>query len=87
MNTEPHIVLCMRFTCSITLQTIILGANGRSEERTSPFLKFSKSCSKNILCTVAGRKVIILSCVGGVGGKEDECNDNALLFNGERTSS
>lgn len=31
--------------------------------------------------------MITKSHVGGVEGKEDECNDNALLFNGDRTSS
>lgn len=41
----------------------------------------------HILYTVAGRKVIIPSRAGGVGGKGGECNDNVLLFNGERTSS
>lgn len=50
-------------------------------------MNFLNHVLKNILCTVAGRKVITPSCGGGVGGKEDECNDNALLFNGERTSS
>lgn len=50
-------------------------------------MNFLNYVLKNILCTVAGRKVIIPSCVGGVEGKEGECNDNALLLNGRWTSS
>lgn len=50
-------------------------------------MNFLNHVLKSVLCTVAMRKVITPSGVGGVGGKEDECNDNALLFNGERTSS
>lgn len=50
-------------------------------------MNFLNHVLKNILCIVAGRKVIIPSCIGGVEGKEGECNDNALLLNGQRTSS
>ena len=50
-------------------------------------MDFLNHVLKSILCAVAGRKMITKSHVGGVEGEEDECNDNALLFNGDRTSS
>lgn len=50
-------------------------------------MNFLNHVLKTILCIVAGRKVIIPSCVGGVEGIEGECNDNARLLNGQRTSS
>lgn len=50
-------------------------------------MNFLNHVLKNILCIVAGRKVIIPSCVDGMEGKEGECKDKALLLNGQRTSS
>lgn len=43
-------------------------------------MDFLNHVLKSILCTVARRKMITKSHVGGVEGKEDECNDNALLL-------
>ena len=50
-------------------------------------MDFLNHVLKSILCAVAGRKMITKSHVGGVEGEADECNDTALIFNGDRTSS
>ena len=77
----------MKLTYSAALQMIILGVIGKSEKKTSLHLmNFLNHVLKNILCSWSWEKSDYPSCLGGVGGKEGECNDNAL-FNGQRTSS